>query len=143
MVGVAAMETFINYIAGTFAEAGDKALASYELALLLDKRFGQSDGKFRMSDQVAYSRLEDKLRFLIERFSVDLLQKGEWTQFLEFKRLRDGLVHSRSDEDEKTLADYDAECARGVAATFLVMNALCQGIFKRPLRRALHDLVET
>lgn len=144
MVGEAAMETFINYIAGTFEAAGSETLKPYELALLVDRRFGQRNGEFRIQDQPAYSRLEDKLRFLIERFPVklDLSSAPEWPEFLEFKRLRDNLVHSRKDEDDTPLADYDRACSLGIRATFVLMNRLSEGIFDKPLRAKLHDLVD-
>ena len=144
MMGCAAMETFANYIASTLDSPASGTLEPYELALLRDKRFGQQDGRFAIQDQAAYSRLEDKLRFLINRFSIalDLGTSSEWCQFLEFKRLRDSLVHARTDEDETSLAEYDAACVRGVRASFILMNHLSEGIFGKPLRAKLHDLVD-
>ena len=144
MVGGAAMETFVNYIASTFDSPAPRTLEPYELALLLDKRFGQQDGRFGIQDQSAYSRLEDKLRFLFNRFSIaiDLGTSSEWCQFLEFKRLRDSLVHARTDEDETSVEDYDAACVRGVRASFVLMNRLSEGIFGKPMRAKLHDLVD-
>jgi len=144
MLGGAAIETFVNYLASTFDAAGSKALGPYELALLLDKRFGQQDGIFKVHDQTSYSRLEDKLRFLITRFAVDLDLRSDpaWPQFMEFKRLRDSLVHSRDEEDERPVAEYDSACIRGIRANFTIMNRLSQGIFARPLRAQLHDLVD-
>ena len=144
MIGGAAMETFVNYIASTFNSPASRRLEPYELALLLDKRFGQQDGRFSIQDRPSYSRLEDKLRFLVDRFSVDLDlgTSSEWSQFLEFKRLRDSLVHARADEDDRSVDQYDAACIRGVCATFALMNRLSEGIFKRPLRAKLHDLVD-
>lgn len=145
MLGAAAIETFVNYIASTFETAGQDTLEPYELALLIDRRFGQRNGEFRVQDQPVYSRLEDKLRFLIRRFPVelDLSTSREWAQFLEFKRLRDDLVHARRDEDDTTLADYDAACTQGVRATFVLMNLLSEGVFGKPLRAKLHDLIDS
>lgn len=144
MLGCAAMETFVNFIASTFETAGSDTLQPYELGLLADRRFGQRNGVFQLQDQPAYSRLEDKLRFLINHFPVklDLSRSREWAEFLEFKRLRDKLVHARRDEDETPLATYDTACSEGVHATFALMNLLSEGIFDRPLRAKLHDLMD-
>ena len=143
MVGGAAMETFINYLASTF-EAAPGTLEPYEMALLLERRYGQQNGVFEIQKQIAYSRLEDKIRFLIHRFAVeiDLATSSDWPQFLRFKRLRDSLVHSRDDEDERSVEEYDEACTNGIRSSFLLMNQLSQGVFKRPLRAKLHDLAD-
>lgn len=145
IVGVAAMETFINYIAITFEAAGEKGLERYELALLLDKRFGQDDGRFRIQERPQYSRLEDKLRFLIHRFAIGLNfgTSTEWEQFMRFKGLRDSLVHSKKDEDDTLLKDYESVCSRGIWASIQLMQLLSKGIFGKPLRAKLLDLVPT
>ena len=142
MVAVAALETYVNYVASTLEKATSGGLNHYELALLLDKRFGQEDGHFRIQRQSSYSRLEDKLRFLIMRFSVGLnLGTSEsWSHFMTLKQMRDGLVHSRDEEDNKPLEEYESECSRGLSACVEIMNHLSQGIFSRPLRAKLLDL---
>lgn len=142
MVGVASLETFVNYIASTFEKAGPNGLAIYELAFLLDKRFNQDDGKFAMRDQPQYARLEDKLRFLVLRFSVDvdLGKSAEWSNFMRLKQLRDSLVHSRQEEDERPVDEYDTTCADGLKGCVGLMDHLSRGIFKKPLRAKLTDL---
>ena len=57
-------------------------------------------------------------------------------------QLRDKLVHDRRDEDETPLATYDTACSEGFHATFALMNLLSEGIFDRPLRPKLHDLMD-
>ncbi len=143
IVGAAAMETFVNYIANTLELAGEAGLKQYELALLLDRRFGQSEGHFGIQDQVVYSRLEDKLRFLIERFAIDLDfgVSPAWAHFMQFKGLRDSLVHSKKDEDDTGLEDYDLSYSRGIRASVELMEVLSKGIFKKPLRANLIDLI--
>jgi hypothetical protein len=145
IVGVAAMETFINYIAVTFETAGEQGLQPYELALLLDKRFGQDDGRFGIQSQPHFSRLEDKLRFLIQRFPIELAlgTSVEWGQFMRFKGLRDSIVHPKKDEDDTLLNEYDSVCSRGISASIELMRLLSKGIFGKPLRAKVVDLTPT
>ncbi|HEU0074199.1 MAG TPA: hypothetical protein VFS30_09320 [Dehalococcoidia bacterium] len=144
MLGAAAMETFVNFLGGTFETAGAAALQPYELALLTDKRFGQEDGTFRIGKQAAYSRLEDKLRFLIRRFNVkvDPASSREWGEFLKFKRHRDDLIHSRMTEDNTPLTEYERACSTGIRATFALMDSLSMGVFSKHLRAKLQDLAD-
>ena len=50
-----------------------------------------------------YKRLEDKIFFLISKFSSkkakDLKGKSLWQNFQEFKTLRDNILHPRTDKD--------------------------------------------
>ena len=64
-----------------------------------------------------------------------------WVKFMEFKDLRDSLVHPRDFEDERPLGDYSKQVSESLAAVINVMNALSQSIFGKPLRRQLLDLM--
>lgn len=144
MIGMASLETFVNFIGSTFEQASSEGLAEYELALLLDRRFALQGGSFEVTDQIAYSRLEDKLKFLITKFSIrlDLANNKEWGDFVELKKLRDSLVHSRNDQDDTPIRQYERVCPRGLVACVGLMNRLSRGIFKKPLRKKLLDLAE-
>jgi hypothetical protein len=110
---------------------------------LTDKKFGISGGEFQILDQVEYHRLEDKLRFLICKFvpDFDFAHTPCWSRLLEFKRLRDDLTHPRQDEDELDITEYKNKIETGLSSVIEIMNHLCVGIFRRPLRQKLVDLI--
>lgn len=135
-----AIEAFVNYVGDTLGQADD--FERCEIAFITDKRFGVSEGKFDILDQDEYHRLEDKLKFLICRFcpTFDFGKIPCWSQLLEFKKFRDSLTHPRKDEDETALQEYDKRIKVGVSSIIEVMDHLCQGIFKQPLRKQVKDL---
>jgi hypothetical protein len=134
-----AIEAFLNFIADTLSRSN--ALEPYELAFLMDRRFGLTEGRFEMLEQFQYSKLEDKLRFLLQKFAEDFnfQSNAAWSQFLEFKRLRDSITHPRQEEDEVDLPDYRRMLRTGLSSTIDLMNNISQAIFRRPLRRGLLD----
>jgi len=140
MCGWSAMEAFANYVALTFQEG--QVLEPYELAFLNDRRFGLRRGQFTILEKTEHHPLAEKIRLLMSRFvpDFDFDRNASWCQMLQFKEVRDQLVHSRQEEDETELEEYDKEISRGLSAIIDVMNVLCEGIFKRPLRKKLTDL---
>ena len=137
---MSAIEAFVNYVGDAFAAGG--SLEPYEIAFLMDKQSTLIHGKFEMLDTVEYHRLEDKLRFLICKFSsgFDFHTTTWWGHLLEFKKFRDSLVHPRQDEDETELDSYKSLSARGLSSVIEAINHLCIGIFRKPLRKKLLEL---
>lgn len=135
-----ALEAFVNYIADTFA-AGD-VLEPFDRAFLLDRKFGLRGGEFTILETTEFHRIDDKLRLLLHKFcpSFDLSKEASWSQFNELKDLRDSIVHPRHEEDDVTAADYRTRLSTGLGAVLKLIDCLCQGIFKRPLRQRLLDL---
>lgn len=138
---MSAVEAFINYIGTTLADGG--LFRPHEVALLTDKKFDILKGKFQVLEQTEFHRLEDKLRFLICRYVPDFdFHKDEcWSRLLDIKRLRDSITHPREDEDETDVAEYERKLRAGLNGSIEIMNHLCKGIFKRPLRKKLLDLM--
>ena len=136
-----ALEAFLNYLADTF-ELGN-SLEQYEIGFLKDKRFGLSKGIFTMLDSSEYHRIEDKLRILLRRFAPDfnLESNSAWSHFMEFKALRDAITHPRKDEDDLSPSEYKKKVNTGLTAVLEIMNTLCKGIFGKPLRKSLRELV--
>ncbi|HHT9133586.1 MAG TPA: hypothetical protein ACFYD2_01670 [Candidatus Avalokitesvara rifleensis] len=134
-----AIEAFVNYIGDTLGR-GD--FERYEIAFITDKRFGVCGGKFDILDQSEYHKLEDKLKFLIYKFcpTFNFEKILCWSQLLEFKKFRDSLTHPRKDEDETDVGEYERRIKTGLSSIIAVMDHLCQGIFKEPLRRQVKDL---
>lgn len=135
-----ALEAFVNYIGNTIAQGGGHS--AYEIAFLTDRKFGISDGRFEVLEQMEYHRLEDKLRFLICKFvpSFDLASNIAWSRCLEFKRFRDDLIHPRQDEDTVSGAEYLDQLKTGLSSIIEIIDCLCKGIFQRNLRKRIRDL---
>ena len=137
---MSAIEAFINYISDTLAQS--KIFQPYEIAFLTDKKFDILQQKFQIIEQVEYHKLEDKLRFLIHKFipSFDFQHNPSWSHFLEFKKFRDKITHPRQEEDQTDITEYKKMVKRGFSAIIEIINHLCKGIFKRPLRKKILDL---
>jgi len=134
-----ALEAFVNYIADTL-HAG-ATLAEHERAFLLDKKFGLRAGEFQIMDSSEYHRLDDKLRLLLAKFcpAYDVAHEAGWSHLMDLKSLRDEIVHPRGDE-EVTPAQYHAHLKRGLNSVLDIMDRLCNGIFRKPLRKKLREL---
>ena len=137
---ISAIEAFVNYVGDAFAQSA--SLQPCEIAFLTDRQFVPARGKFEVLETMEYHRLEDKLKFLIYKFvpGFDFEKMPCWSRLIEFKKFRDGLTHPRQEEDETELEEYKTITARGISSVIEIMNHLCKGIFKKPLRKKLLDL---
>lgn len=137
---MSAVEAFINYIGETLAQG--KIFQPYEIAFLTDKKFDISGGAFQILDHMEYHRFEDKLRFLVCKFvpHFDFEHTVCWSCLLEFKKFRDAITHPRQEEDEIDIGEYQRKLRTGLNSAIEIMNYLCEGVFKRPLRKKLLDL---
>jgi len=137
---MSAVEAFINYVGDTLIQG--ETLQPYEISFLTDKKFDASRGTFQILNQTEYHRMEDKLKFLICKFAphFDFSHSSCWSRLLELKKLRDKITHPRQDEDEIDIAEYKKKIEIGLSAAIKIMNYLCKGIFKRPLRKKILDL---
>jgi hypothetical protein len=134
-----ALEAFVNYIADTFAKG--QSLSKHEIAFLNDKiiLFNIEKG---LVEKIDFHRLDDKIRLLMYKFVPDHdFNSATWSHFMQFKAFRDSLVHPRSSEDNITISDYDRKSKVGLSAMISIMNVLSTGIFNRPLRKKLLDLI--
>lgn len=136
-----AIEAFVNYVAQSFAEAGK--LNPNEIAFLNDKVLTFSPEKVQVIEKLEFHRIEDKLKVLIRRFlpKVDLGKKTWWGELQKFKDFRDSLVHPRKSDDETPISEYEQKVSSGLKATIQAMNEISKGIYKKPLRKKLLDLM--
>lgn len=135
-----AIEAFANYVADSFAKA--ETLPPQEIAFLNDRRFEFSVAKGTTVERVEFHKLEDRLKVLLKRFSTDFDFQGiAWNNLLVFKKFRDSLIHPRQVEDETLISDYRAKLRSGLAGAIEIMNCISQGIYKKPLRKQLLDLI--
>ncbi|MDO8886690.1 hypothetical protein [Candidatus Oleimmundimicrobium sp.] len=102
-----AIESFVNNRFFDYGSLPDKKFELHERAFLLEKKIkfidsGAKSGSFVLEGN-EYKRLEDKIFFLISKFSSkkeeDLKGKSLWQNFQEFKTLRDNILHPRTDKD--------------------------------------------
>lgn len=135
----AAMEAFVNYLADSFAKG--QSIPEHEILYLNDSAlaFAKSKGFVTKTE---FHPLDNKLRLLISRFLPKFDFEGlAWNHFMEFKSMRDALVHSRDAEDERGLAEYRTKVRGGLNAIIQIMNEMMQGIFGKPLRKQILDLM--
>jgi len=136
-----AIESFLNYVAQSFAHAA--TLSPHEIAFLNDKNLIYSPDKLKVLEKTEYHKIEDKLKVLIKRFlpALDLGRTTWWSELQEFKDFRDSLVHPKKSEDETDINTYNTKVSSGLRATIQGMNEISKGIFKRPIRKQLLDLM--
>jgi hypothetical protein len=134
-----AIEAFVNYLADSFAKAG--SITPHEISFLNDRALVFSVDK-GVTEKTEFHRLDQKLRLLIRKFVPSYnFQSGTWAKFIEFKRLRDSLVHPRQQDDERPTAEYHKRVTDGIKAIIELMNTVSIGMFQKPLRRHLLDLI--
>ncbi len=108
----------------------------------MDKRFEFNGKEFELTDKLEYKRLEDKVKFIIYRFlpSFDYQTEKCWNSFKIFKKLRDELMHSRNNEDERLFSDYENSVKKGFSGIIELMNKISSGVFSKPLRKKILEL---
>lgn len=135
-----AIEAFVNYIADSLDKAGN--LDKFEIAYLNDKLLLFDVKKCKVVERTEYHKLDDKLRVLIARFSPTFdFSTTVWAWLMEFKEFRDSLVHPRQNEDDTLVSEYKARVQRGLSGVIKIMNIISKGMFQRPLRKKILDLI--
>lgn len=98
-----AVESFVNNMLDDFSNLPPDLFQLHERSLLLEQKIkfidsGTDIGKFKL-EGLEFKRLEDKIFFLIAKFSEKESDniKGDrlWQKFQDFKDVRDLLVHPR------------------------------------------------
>jgi hypothetical protein len=134
-----AIEAFVNYIADSFEKAG--SLKIHETAFLNDKRLVFLADK-GLIERTEFHSIDDKLRLLLNTFVPEFdFGNKTWSNFMQFKDFRDSLVHPRKAEDETEIAEYQIRVRKGLSSIISLMNSVSKGIFKKPLRKQLLDLI--
>jgi len=134
------MEAFMNFIGDTFKQ-GDN-LDKNELAFITDKILEFSPSKLKVLEKIKFNPIDEKVKFIIKRFNVglDFSSSSEWTNFLIFKDLRDGLIHPKSIYDERLLSDYKLSIKKGLNSIIDLINLISLKLFSKPLRKSVAEL---
>ena len=102
-----AIESFVNNRLDDYGVLPEDVFELHERAFLLEKRLrfvdrGSDIGCFVL-EGAEYHRLEDKIFFLIAKFSSrgahNIRGQSLWQNFEEFKDVRNGLMHPRRDTE--------------------------------------------
>lgn len=136
-----AMEAYVNYIGDSFNKA--EKLSDHERAFLNDNQLVFDPTKGIVSTQTRYYSVDDKLKFLIHKFDpkYDIGKSKAWGSFIQFKTFRDSLVHPKEFDDEIEINEYREKLQMGLFGTITLMNDISNGVFKRPLRKKILDLM--
>jgi hypothetical protein len=101
-----AVESFINNMMSDFASLPESLFTVHEQGFLSERAVsfsasGANAGRFELTNRTEYKRLEDKILFLLARFSGDAVNKGDslWQRFGKAKETRDHLTHPKKDID--------------------------------------------
>jgi hypothetical protein len=134
-----AIESFVNYLADSFAKA--ETMTRHEICFLNDKVLLFSPRK-GLVEKTNYYKLDDKIRFLMSKFVPAFdFESLTWIRFMEFKAFRDSLVHPRQAEDVTQLGEYHEKVRTGLKAIIEIMSSISKGVFGDPLRKQLLDLI--
>lgn len=134
-----AIEAFVNYIGDSFAKAEN--ITQHEISFLNDRAlvFSVAKGAFEKSE---YHRLDEKIRLLINKFVPAFdYSTTTWLDFTQFRIFRDSLVHPREMDDETTTSEYRKRVTDGLKSIIELMNTISKGLFQKPLRAQLLDLI--
>ena len=134
------LEAFINFIGDTFKQAN--TLDKNEIAFLNDKVLEISTSKATIEEKIKFHSIDGKVKFILKKFNVpiDTATASQWRHFLEFKKLRDDLVHPKAISDEMAVQGYKDNIKKGLNANIDIMNAISNKLFTKPLRKSLTDL---
>lgn len=134
------LEAFVNFIGETFKQGN--TLDKNEIAFLNDKTLEISTSNATIEERTKFNSIDGKIKYILKKFMVplDISTANQWRDFLEFKNLRDGLVHPKLISDEKTLIDYKQSIKKGLNANIDIMSSISTKLFNKPLRKNLTDL---
>lgn len=134
-----AMEAFVNYIADTF-EKGE-TFTPHEIAFLTDKSLVFSRRNYSVTKKVEYHSVEDKIKFLLSKFSPDFdFNNPSWSSLMELKQIRDSLIHPKNSEDGTSSEQYQKILFTGLHGVISTMSTVSEKIFRRPLRPQILDI---
>jgi hypothetical protein len=137
---VSSLEAFVNFIGDTFNKGN--TIDRNEIAFLNDKVLEISPSKGTVESRTRFYSIDNKVKFILKRFRVPLETAATslWKNFLEFKKLRDSLVHPRNITDELDINEYRNKIQTGLNANIDIMNLISKRLFSKQLRQSLLDL---
>lgn len=125
------LEAQINYLASHFVNSQDFSII--EKSLLSDLDVALEKRQFKLTDKPKFYRLEDRIEFLLARFSADLeASKSPWFPNLSSSiKVRNRLVHPK---EAHTISEVEVETA--LLAVLDCLSELYSVIFGKPFPSA-------
>lgn len=120
------LEAELNYLSGHFKDNRDFDLS--ERSILSEKEVSLHKGEFKLTDRDKHYRIEDRVDFLIFRFSGsrDALKEPWRSELSSAISLRNKLVHPK---EIHLLHEADVQSA--VSSVILCLSALYLAIFRK------------
>ena len=121
------LEAQLNYLAAHFS--GSKDFDIVERSLLSERAIGMQKGVFVLTEAPKFFKLEDRIEFLLARFSKSVVSaKGQWFSNLKTSLLlRNRLVHPK-EVHEVLLSEVEL----AILAILDCLSALYLAIFQKP-----------
>tara|TARA_R100000687_G_C6429617_1_gene155015 strand:+ start:315 stop:857 length:543 start_codon:yes stop_codon:yes gene_type:complete len=121
------LEAQLNYVASHFSNSSEFSVI--ERSLLSERDIALDNGKFVLVNKSKFFRLEDRIEFLLARFSRDLESaKGTWFSDLKSSiKVRNRLVHPK---DAHSLEVNEVE--KAILSVLGCLSALYRAIFGKP-----------
>jgi hypothetical protein len=138
-IGFCALEAHVNAMAEDFLTRPD--LQVLEVSILSERDFKLENGRFVVGNSLKMYRLEDRIQFLVSRFSTSPLKKDEpwWGQLKGAMDLRNKLSHPK-EAAEVTLKKVKDALQAIVGALDYMYESLYQRGFP-PARRGLQSVL--
>ncbi len=126
-----ALEAFVNDMMADFTALPQDLFALHERAFLEEKPVefissGQNAGEFRLSSRQVFRRIDEKIMFLVAKFSeTTKIDKGSswWQRFEAIRDKRNDLVHPRkgapveiSEKDARDSLDMAKNVIRAISS---------------------------
>lgn len=130
------LEAQLNYLSSHFANSPDFSVV--EKSLLTERDVLLVKGRFELTEKAKFYRLEDRIEFLLARFSADMeSSKGTWFSDLSSSiKTRNRLVHPK---EAHSISEGEVE--KAILAVLSCLSALYNAIFGKsfpPAALGLH-----
>ncbi|MCB1328736.1 MAG: hypothetical protein KDK28_04420 [Maritimibacter sp.] len=121
------LEAQLNYLASHFAKSADFSVI--EQSLLGERDVALVKGRFVLTEKTKFYRLEDRIEFLLARFSADLeSSKKNWFSDLSSSiKARNRLVHPK---EAHSISEDEVE--KAILAVLDCLSEMYSAIFGKP-----------